>query len=85
MGPKMLLISWSERLMQGENQERWFQLCQQAAVETDPAKMLALVREINDLLDEKEARLNQRRKLKDDGEPPVLPKEKRNGSPIAQE
>ena len=75
--------------MQGKNQERWFQLCQQAAVETDPAKMLALVREINDLLDAKEARLNQLRKRKeeddDDGELSVLPKEKRNGSPIAQE
>jgi hypothetical protein len=32
-------------------------LCEQAANEQDPQKMLALVREINDLLEEKERRL----------------------------
>jgi hypothetical protein len=46
--------------MQGAKRERWFQLCQQAAVEQDPAKMLVLITEINDLLQEKERRLEAR-------------------------
>ena len=37
-----------------ENRERWYALCQQASVETDSAKLLALVTEINNLLEEKE-------------------------------
>lgn len=40
-----------------EKKERWMQLCAQAAVEQDPEKLLALVKEINDLLEEKERRL----------------------------
>lgn len=57
----MLDCSWFEPLSMRENEERWFQLCQQTAVEQDPEKMLVLVREINDLLDAKEARLQARR------------------------
>jgi hypothetical protein len=48
--------------MQEVMKERWFQLCQQAAVEQDPAKMLELITEINDLLEEKEKRLEAERK-----------------------
>jgi len=48
--------------MEGPNKERWFQLCQQAAVERDPAKMLELITEINNLLEEKEKRLEEERK-----------------------
>jgi hypothetical protein len=40
-----------------QNTERWMQLCAQAAIEQDPDKLLALVQEINDLLEEKERRL----------------------------
>ena len=47
--------------------ERWYQLCQQAAVEQDPIKMLVLVKEINELLQAKEDRLLQQRK---DGQKP---------------
>ena len=43
--------------MQGEKKERWQQLCEQAAIEQDPLKLLKLVKEINDLLTEKEERL----------------------------
>jgi len=43
--------------MIGRNNERWRQLCEQASVEQDPEKLLNLVREINRLLDEKQARL----------------------------
>jgi hypothetical protein len=44
--------------MQGEIGERWKLLCEQAAKEQDPAKLIELVREINDLLEAKQARLD---------------------------
>ena len=45
--------------------ERWFHLCRQAAIEQDPDKLLALVQEINDILEYKERRLlRQREDLK---------------------
>jgi hypothetical protein len=37
--------------------ERWFQLCEQAAVEQDTEKLLELVQEINSILEEKQVRL----------------------------
>ena len=40
-----------------ENQERWRQLCEQAAKEEDPAKLMELIVEINCLLRAKERRL----------------------------
>ncbi len=40
-----------------EKTERWMELCKQAAVEQDPQKLMALVKEINDLLEAKERRL----------------------------
>ena len=43
--------------MQGENAERWRKLCEQAALEQDPQKLLKLIGEINRLLSEKENRL----------------------------
>jgi hypothetical protein len=43
--------------MQGENKERWKDLCEQASKEQDPAKLHELIKEINRLLDQKEARL----------------------------
>ena len=52
--------------MKGKNEERWRELCKQASVETDPKKMLELIREINQLLEEKQARLE--REAKADGE-----------------
>jgi hypothetical protein len=46
--------SLSERrwVMRGEGEERWVELCEQAVVEQDPRKVLALVTEINRLLEE---------------------------------
>jgi len=44
--------------MKGEVKERWMELCQQAAVEQDPARMLELVSEINDILEAKQKRLS---------------------------
>jgi hypothetical protein len=46
--------------MQGENKERWKLLCEQAAVERDPQRLLELTREINDLLLGKQRRLERR-------------------------
>jgi hypothetical protein len=41
-----------------ENEERWKQLCAQAAQEQDPAKLADLVKEINRLLEAKQSRLS---------------------------
>ena len=46
--------------MQDTTEKRWKRLCEQAAVEQDPQKLIELIKEINDLLEEK--RLNVTRK-----------------------
>lgn len=43
--------------MKGEKKEIWMQLCERAATEQDPDKLMELVKEINRLLEEKERRL----------------------------
>jgi len=46
--------------MQGENKERWRELCGRAAVERNPKELLELIRQINDLLEcTKKRRLEQ--------------------------
>jgi hypothetical protein len=45
--------------MIGSNDDRWKQLCEQAAKEQDPKKLVQLVKEINDLLEAKRKRLNE--------------------------
>jgi hypothetical protein len=40
-----------------ENRERWMQLCEQAANEQDPEKLMKLVAEINLLLEAKQKRV----------------------------
>jgi hypothetical protein len=47
--------------MEGEEKERWMELCAQAAVEQDPEKLHALVEEIDRLLQEKENLLKKGR------------------------
>jgi hypothetical protein len=42
-----------------ENREKWMKLCEQAANEQDPEKLMELVTEINRLLEEKEQRLKR--------------------------
>ena len=54
-------IWFGETSMKGEKGELWRKLCEQAAVEQDPEELLELTKEINRLLDEKEARLQQSR------------------------
>jgi hypothetical protein len=39
----------------GKTQERWLELCEQAAIEQDPKKLLELVAKIIRLLDEKQS------------------------------
>ena len=46
--------------MDGERKQLWYRLCEQAAVEQDPTKLLQLIREISRLLDEKEQRLEHK-------------------------
>ena len=46
--------------MKGKTKEYWTQLCELAASEQDPDKLLDLVKEINRMLEEKENCLQQR-------------------------
>jgi hypothetical protein len=46
--------------MQGANRERWKVLCEQASTEQDAEKLHELIKQINDLLESKEARLKGR-------------------------
>jgi hypothetical protein len=39
-----------------DNKERWMELCAQASIEQDPERLLALVEEINRLLEDKQRR-----------------------------
>jgi hypothetical protein len=56
--------------MQGKTRERWQELCEQAAKEQDPAKMLLIVEEINRLLAVKYDRISH-----SDGAPTKTPKD----------
>jgi hypothetical protein len=40
-----------------ENREKWMELCEQAATEQDPEKLMELISQINQLLEAKERRL----------------------------
>jgi hypothetical protein len=42
--------------MQSQMKERWLLLCEQAATEQDPTKLMALVEEVNRLLESEENR-----------------------------
>ena len=46
--------------MDRETKERWLVLCEETAVEQDPARILVLVTEINRLLNEKQERVRQK-------------------------
>jgi len=47
--------------MEGKTKERWAELCEQAAEEQDPNRLMQLVQEINKLFIEKEERLASQR------------------------
>jgi hypothetical protein len=42
-----------------KDQPRWKELCELASVEQDPQKLMELITEINNLLEEKQNRLKQ--------------------------
>jgi len=44
--------------MQDASREHWMKLCELAAAEQDPQQLLKLIKEINDLLEEKQSRLS---------------------------
>jgi hypothetical protein len=46
--------------MRGEVLEEWQKLCDQAANEQDPKRLLELVKRINELLEQKEQRLQSK-------------------------
>jgi len=48
--------------MQGEKKERWMELAEQVANEQDPKKFDELVKELNQLLSEKDTRLHPKPK-----------------------
>ena len=45
--------------MQGEKEERWLELCRQAAVERDSDRLVDIMDQINRMLYEKEQRLKE--------------------------
>ena len=49
--------------MKGETGERWRKLCEQAAVEQDSDRLLELVREIDQMLSEKQQRLRDNKTI----------------------
>jgi len=51
--------------MIGENEERWRRLCEAAAKEQDSDRLLELVRQINQMLEDKESRLQGKAKRQD--------------------
>ena len=45
--------------LKGEKKEIWMHLCEQAAIEQDADKLMELIKQINQLLEEKELRLKR--------------------------
>ena len=46
-----------------QSKEHWIQLCEQASIEQDPQRLLALVREINELLEKKHGALTRNKPM----------------------
>jgi hypothetical protein len=59
-----------EGFMRGDKKEKWMAICEQAAVEQDPQKLMELVAEIERLLAEKQDRLRNG-KGQPSGNPPT--------------
>ena len=52
-----MLARFGVRVMKGKLKEQWEQLCEKATVEQDSEQLRALIREINQMLYDKEQRL----------------------------
>jgi hypothetical protein len=53
---------WRFHAMQGKVKEHWMELCEKATVEQDSEKLIALVQQINRMLDDKGDRLRRKQK-----------------------
>jgi hypothetical protein len=62
----VVVLGWASTL-QDEKKERWQELCQLAVVEQDPARLIELVHEIEQLLEEKQQRLTGCKKPRESG------------------
>lgn len=51
--------------MQGEAKERWQKLCEEAAMEKNSERLMILIREICQILEDKQQRLQQERKVEE--------------------
>ncbi len=56
-----LLAATEVYTMQGKTREQWMHLCEQAAVEQNAERLIRLVKEIDQMLGEKENRLVRKR------------------------
>jgi hypothetical protein len=56
-----------------QGKEEWLKLCEQAAAEKDPEKLVALTREICRLLEERENAIKKNGAPSHDGKPPSRP------------
>jgi mevalonate kinase len=54
--------------MQGQNLENWQKLCEEAATEQDPERLLQLIHQIDRMLTEKEQRLKAQKEAQQIGE-----------------
>jgi len=52
------------RVMKGKLQQQWEQLCEKATVKQDSEQLMALIREINQMLYDKEQRLKDAQSTK---------------------
>lgn len=52
-------------LLKAKNKQEWEQLCAQAAVEQDSARLMELIQEITRMLDQKEQRLQREQSASD--------------------
>ena len=70
-GGRDILRAFISKGGQLKDKEKWMELCERAAEEQDPEKLMALVKEIDRLLQEKEDRLAAFRKQDRENEPPL--------------
>jgi hypothetical protein len=66
-------LNGRELLVMVNTEERWRQLCAEAAVEQDPQKLMELVKEINRLLDltQQRGRPEYRESTEEESKPPT--------------
>ena len=79
LGLVIAILRVGHNAMVGKHKERWMELCEQAAVEQDTAKLIELAEEIIRLLEEKEEPRKTRNSFSGmsvEGGKPPLPSER---------